>query len=575
MISPAPSGSDVPPRPARFSVLWFALVPLWLTGWTLGALKAAPTLDFGDRWLLAADGWAGLDADRIRWMLGTARGGVRQPLAWLSFAVDHALSGADPARLHTSQVMLHALAAAMVGSLTYALLATSGAARLWRLGAPLTAGIVAAAWGVHPLRVESVATLSARGDVLATVLGCFAATCWVGALAGPRLARVPLALAAVASVLASLASPLAAAFAVGFWAIGRWIARVRPESRAAKGSLTWPLAVVALPPILSILATLSVRAPDAPAPVAATVASLGHSLLAPVWDTIRPVDLHPFHDAPPGFPGDVPAAWWMQTGIVALLLGRALFRVRRGHGGSLAILACAATAGIAWALGRESAGADTYTYAATVPLFVALGVWIGEGAGCILAFVGAPLLVLAVAVPAWVTRGLADAWTDEARLSSRVLAIDPANDRVQSALGDAARRRGAVAEAAAHYERALATPGSRPHAATGMGALALDQGDVEAAAAHLERATTWAPWLPEAHVLLGAARTQQGRLDDAAKALEEAVRLDAASPAAWFALGRARAALGDRRGAADAFRRVLAIDPDDARAREELGRLEK
>lgn len=584
MTAPEPAAPRIPPGPApspsvRLAMVLIAFLPAAVTGWVLAALRSGEMLDLGDRWFLAADGWRGLGADQARWMLETSRGGARQPLAWLSFALDDALSGSGAAHLHTTlhttQWLLHALAAATVGCLTYALLATSGAARVWRLGAPMTAGLAAVAWGVHPLRVEPVATLSARGDVLAAVFGGFAATCWVGALAGPKLARPALALAAVASLCAALASPGAAALVVGLWALGRWIARVRPDSRAAKGSLTWPLAVVALPPVLSFVATLGVRAPDAPVPAAASVASLGHALLAPLWDTVWPAGLHPFHDTPPGYPDAVPLAWWMQTGIVALLLGRALLRVRRGRGGSLALVACWSAAAVAWALGREGAGSDTAAYLATVPLFVAVGVAIGEGAGCVLWFLGAPVVALLAVVPGWISHGLAAAWTDDATLSARVLAADPSNDRVQSALGDAARRRGAVAEAAAHYERSLAAGGRRPYAEAGLGALALDRGDLDAAAGHLERAAAAAPWLPGPYVLLGAVRAQQGKFGDAVRALESAVRLDGASPAAWFALGRAHAALGDRRAAADAFRRALALDPRDVRVAEELDRLEK
>lgn len=578
-LADTPRVTDPTPRPtsrplpiwARLAVL---VVPLavarafWAPITRIDAFRDPP-----DAWLLAPAAWRGLDAENLRWLFETTRAGVRQPLAWASFAVDATLSGATPAAHAGTQLVLVAGCAALLATLVYGLLALTGAARVWRWGAPVVAALFALGWVVHPLRAESIALLSARGDVLAALLGLVATIAYLTAVAPQGLGRTALAAAAIASLAAAFASPLSASFVVAWWTLGRWVSRVRPQSRAGRAPLTWPLAIVAAPPVLALIASLGVRPPDGPGSLAATAAGAGHALIAPLWDTIVPSGLHPFRDAAGGETASVPAAWWVQATIAAMLLVWSIPAALRGRGAALALLASFGAAGVAWGLGRELGGSDAGSFAATIPIYVAVAVWVGDGAGCCLGFVGAPLAAGVVLLPAWGSLDAMEAWRDDASVAARVLDVDPTNDRVRGALGDAARRRGSTAEAEAHLRRALDAGGVRPRAEAGLGALALDRGDAAAAEAHLTRATTGAPWEPQPWIDLGAARLVLGRPDDAVRALESAVRLDTESAAAWFALGRARTIKGDRFAAAEALRRALALDPADARVRDELDRV--
>lgn len=89
MTAPAP-----PPTPGQ------RLVPvaIALTAILPAAFLFAGALGHGfsglGELLLTHDRWHGLDGERLEWMFGTAREGVWQPLAWLSFAVGHAIGGA-------------------------------------------------------------------------------------------------------------------------------------------------------------------------------------------------------------------------------------------------------------------------------------------------------------------------------------------------------------------------------------------------------------------------------------------------------------------------------------------------
>ncbi|HEX6039819.1 tetratricopeptide repeat protein [Longimicrobium sp.] len=86
-----------------------------------------------------------------------------RPVTLLSFAVEWALFGDAPAVFHAVNVLLHALASALVAWLVLRL----GAGRAAALGA----GVL---FAVHPVHVEAVANLVGRAEVLAT-LGVLAA----------------------------------------------------------------------------------------------------------------------------------------------------------------------------------------------------------------------------------------------------------------------------------------------------------------------------------------------------------------------------------------------------------------
>jgi hypothetical protein len=89
--------------------------------------------------------WSVVDAHASNW----------HPLTWLSHMLDCQLFGLDAGRHHLVSVLLHCVN----GALLFLLLRMMTGA-LWR------SAIVAAVFAWHPLRVESVAWISERKDVL-------------------------------------------------------------------------------------------------------------------------------------------------------------------------------------------------------------------------------------------------------------------------------------------------------------------------------------------------------------------------------------------------------------------------
>lgn len=109
---------------------------------------------------LVMEGFAG---GHIRSVFSSFQQGMYSPLLWISYGLDAAILNASPGTpwgFHFTNVLLHALNSALLF-----LLLEGFCRRPWR------ALFFAALWAMHPLRVESVAWVSERKDVLSGFWG--------------------------------------------------------------------------------------------------------------------------------------------------------------------------------------------------------------------------------------------------------------------------------------------------------------------------------------------------------------------------------------------------------------------
>lgn len=102
----------------------------------------------------------GLSWDNVVWAWTTPNMGYFKPLTNLSWLLDAELFGINPWGFHLTNILLHAGA---TGLLFLAVYVATGS--LWR------SLLVAALWAMHPLRVEPVAWITSRKDVLSGFFG--------------------------------------------------------------------------------------------------------------------------------------------------------------------------------------------------------------------------------------------------------------------------------------------------------------------------------------------------------------------------------------------------------------------
>lgn len=121
----------------------------------------------------------GLGSKQVRWAFTSVAFGHYIPLTRLTWSMSYALGGMDPWGYHAVNVLLHALNALLFYFVAHRLLGAavtggdqhaSGA----QLDFSAAAAIAAVVFGIHPLRVESVAWISARPDLLSATFALLA-----------------------------------------------------------------------------------------------------------------------------------------------------------------------------------------------------------------------------------------------------------------------------------------------------------------------------------------------------------------------------------------------------------------
>ncbi|MFK7849719.1 MAG: tetratricopeptide repeat protein [Akkermansiaceae bacterium] len=166
MISSVLSGLRTLATGRGFGML-FVLV---LVVWAYGECLSFGSLNYDDPMYISNPGGAsdGLDLKVLVWSLTATRSNLWHPLTWLSFQIECAVAGNSKWQgtlHHLSNLLLYL---AMLAVMAWGLL---------RLKLPAWGSVLfLAAFGLHPLHVESVAWISSRKDVLS---GLFQALCLV------------------------------------------------------------------------------------------------------------------------------------------------------------------------------------------------------------------------------------------------------------------------------------------------------------------------------------------------------------------------------------------------------------
>jgi tetratricopeptide (TPR) repeat protein len=514
---------------------------------------------------------SGLNATNVRWAFGTFHTGYWQPATWLSLQLDASLwptsSGGGRAwGFHLDNVLLHAANAALLFLVLRALAV-----------APGTSAAVALLFAVHPLRVESVAWVTERKDVLSTLFGLLALGAYAGYAAAPSARRyLPVALALALSLMAKpmLVTLPCLLLVLDWWPLGRW---------RAHGA--WPLVREKLPlfAVAAAGAAIAYRAQAAGGatrdsdffPLGMRLENAAVSYVAYLVKTAWPVDLAVFYPHPG--PSLSAASVTGAAALLAAVTAAAVALRRRapyflagwlGYVGTLVPVIGLVQVG-------DHAMADRFSYFPQIGILLALCGGVADLARARGRYAAAALAMSAALALAVLARWQLTAWRDSVSLWERALAVTGDNPRALMSLGRALDERQRPQDAARCYDEAVRmAPYSVPgHAALGDLLVRLDRPDE--AVRHLREACRLDPENPEARARLGEAYARQGKLDLAAAEFAEYLRLLPSSVRGYVALGNVYLRQGDApeaaRRAAECFARAVHAEPDSTAALQGLG----
>jgi tetratricopeptide (TPR) repeat protein len=552
---------------------------------------------------------AGLTWDGIKWAFGSSAAANWHPMTWISHMLDCQLFGLEPWGHHLTSVLLHA-----VNTLLVFLFLKRMTGAVWR------SFFVAALFGLHPLRVESVAWIAERKDVLSVTFWML--TLWAYARYAQGKSRVEsresraednpsrdtlhasffYCLALLFFALGLMSKPMLVTvpcvlLLLDYWPLKRvpsskfQVPGDRGEEQMAKGkgqvteayesrtSTTLFRLLVEKAPFFLVAAVVGA--------IAFTVQKRGGAMMAnmPFFDrTENAVVAYCRYLGklfwPAGLSVFYPAAdrWPAVLVLLAILLLLAIsffaLALRLKHPWLLI--------GWLWFVGTlvpviglvqvgDQSMADRYAYVPSIGIFLMLSWGISEWAGRerypIAAIAGAMMILLCIPI----TLRQISCWADSERLFRHALAVTRNNYMAHGNVGAALDNQGKLDAAAQEYQLALQEKPGFAGAHSGLAAVLNKQGRLDEAVAQYAAALALNPNYTQAHNGLGLVLCQQQHWDEAIVEFRKAIQIKPDYPDAHYNLGIAYGHQRDLDEAIREFQATLALQPGSADAHNNLG----
>src|SRR5213594_2602448 len=541
-----------PPRepvvhtPAPGWVLW--LVPVLIALVTVAAFLPALQNQFvswdDDENFLDNPHYRGLGWSPLRWMWTTHQSQYI-PLTWMTLGLDYLLWGMNPFGYHLTSLLLHAANAVAFFFVVRRILTRALPSPSERGHAlAVSAGFAALLFAIHPLRVESVAWVTERRDVLSglfylSAILIYLRTCergergrgwyWaaVGLFACALLSKSMVVNLPIVLLILDVYPLRRLGGAVGWW------------SEPARRVYVEKIPFVLLAAAASAIALWAQLSHDTMVSVV-QLSGLGRLAVSMygvsfyLWKTVAPVNLSPLYELPPTVNPWAPP-FLLSYGLVLAITGIVLAFRRRVPGLPAAWVAYIVV--LLPVLGIFQSGpqiaADRYTYLA------GLGWAILGGAGLLSCWrssrrskTGTPATWLLAGIALCVVVGLGvltwnqvHVWHDSEKLWSHAVAIDPKSSAAHSNLGSALIAQGKPAEASEHFREALRINPNDADAHTNLGMALARQGKLVEASEHYQQALRIKPTSADAHNNWGTALARQGKLAAAIEHYQQVLQI--------------------------------------------------
>jgi protein O-mannosyl-transferase len=489
---------------------------------------------------------AGLSWHGVEWAFTHIHSQNWHPLTTISHMLDCQLFGLNPGAHHLVNVFWHSIAA-----VTLFIVLTQMTGSIW------PSAFVAAVFATHPLRVESVAWIAERKDVLSGAFFMVTLFAYFNWTRRPTLGRY-----LVLSILFAcglMSKPMLVTTPLVLLLLDYW-----PLNRFRKSTLAKLL--------LEKIPLFALSAGSVFATLWAQNFALGSTQFLPLkWritnaifsyfeylrQTFWPIDLIPFYI----HPENRLALWKLLLAAVVLIALIAIAFVRRSKNPYLLV-------GWLWYLvmlipviGIVQVGlqghADRYTYLPQIGLGIAL-VWLIDD--LTKSWPARKIILSATALLVLGTLSVLSAkqtmyWRDTATLWRHTLAITPDSDVAHVGLGGVLFVQGQIDESIDHYERALRLRDGNIAAHFGLARALAAKQKVDPAISHLQKTLNIQPDYIAASNDLGVLLASKGDIKQAIAAWRQTLSFDpenpdAANNIAWI---RATAADADLRDGKEAL----------------------
>lgn len=519
---------------------------------------------------------AGLTGANIIWAFTSVHASNWHPITWLSHMADVQFYGMNPRGHHLTNVVIHALSAALLLFLLFRLTSS-----LWQ------SFTVAALFALHPLHVESVAWVAERKDVLSAFFWFLTLLCYAEYVTRRKSSLYLLALSSF--VLGLMAKPMLVTLPVvmlllDFWPLNRYSARTLEPSgqRPARGYTFLALVKEKIPffacSFLSAVVTIYAQHKGG------TISTLeilpvnlriGNAIISYAQYTLKTFWPHDLAILYP-FPASLPLWQILCSLLVLILISVATIRAARNYpylavGWFWFLITLLPVIGLIQ-VGCQSM-ADRYTYIPIIGLFI-MAAW---GVPALLQgfqyrkFALALLTSAVIIISAALTWQQIGYWHDDITLFQHALSATSNNFIAHYNLGTDFVKERNLDDAIKEFQATLAIKPDYFKARDNLGAALASKGDLDAAITVYREGLALSPNNFVTHYNLGAALTSKGDLDAAIKEFQAALAINPNYVEAHYSLGITFAAKGDLDAAIKEFQAALALNPNSSKVHNNLG----
>jgi tetratricopeptide (TPR) repeat protein len=540
----------------------------------------------------------GLSLKGVTWAFTHVHSSNWHPVTWLSHMLDCQCYGLNPYGHHLTNILLHTATAML---LFLVLRQMTGC--LWRCA------FVAAVFAIHPLRVESVAWVAERKDVLSGFFFMLTIGAYVAYARNARAFGYYI-LTVLMMALALMSKPMVVTLPfllllLDYWPLNRFNLE---DSRGIPRSLILEkIPLLALSGAVCLITIVAQKGAMSSPPLFLRLGNALVSYVVYIQQMIFPANLavlYPFPDN-----GLAPSKIVMAAVCLIIISSVAVAARRRQpwllFGWLWYLVALVPVIGM-FQVGTQ-AHADRYTYLPQIGLYIALA-WAvadlcaGRLYRRVIAGVVSTATVLALTLSARVqttfwqngktlwTHALAcaspsltahinlgnalleEGGIDDAMVQyQKALQFNPENADANVSFGYALIQKGMRDEASIYLLKALEINPDNAAANNDLGIISFEKGNSAEAIAHFEKALLIKPDYPEASYNFGNALFQQGDLADAVIRYEQALQSKPGYVEACYNLGNAFFRQGKIDDAIIRYQEALRIKPDHLSASYNLG----